>query len=247
VTLDLKGELERSDFEPLSFESRFSASAADGELEISGVIDRVDGWEKDGKLYIRVSDYKTGKKSFSLSDIYYGMNLQMLIYVYALGGAELGARATVPAGILYTPARDELYQADRNVGDEIIAAELAKAKRRRGLILGEPEVIEALERGPEKRYLPVREKDGVYTGDSLVTRGQLARLLRYVEDKLRRAARELRSGDISSSPYFKSEADNACFFCEYKSACLFGALPGDKRRAMPAITDKEFWERAERL
>jgi ATP-dependent helicase/nuclease subunit B len=246
VTLDLKGELGRSDFEPLAFESEFRAAAAGGELEISGIIDRVDGWENGGKLYIRVSDYKTGKKSFSLSDIRYGMNMQMLIYVYAIGGAELGARETIPAGILYIPARDELYQADRNVGDDVIAAELAKAKRRRGLILGEPEVIDAMERGSEKRYLPVREKDGAYAGDALVTRGQMESLLLYVENKLRRAARELRAGDISSSPYSKGDSDNACLYCEFKAACLFGAFPGDRARPMPPVAAKEFWEAAER-
>ncbi|MDR2420989.1 MAG: PD-(D/E)XK nuclease family protein [Oscillospiraceae bacterium] len=245
VTLDLKGELERSDFEPLAFESEFRAAIADGELEISGIIDRVDGWENGGKLYIRVSDYKTGRKTFSLSDVCCGINLQMLIYVYALGGARLGERETIPAGILYTPARDELYQADRNVGDGVIAAALAKAKRRRGLILGEAELIDAMERGPDKRYLPVREKDGIYTGDSLVTRGQMESLLLYVENKLRRAARELRSGDISSSPCSKGDSDNVCLYCEFKAACLFGAFPGDKARPMPPVTNKEFWARAE--
>ncbi|MDR1328514.1 MAG: PD-(D/E)XK nuclease family protein, partial [Oscillospiraceae bacterium] len=245
VTLDLKGELERSDFEPLEFESAFRASAADGELEISGIIDRVDGWTRGGKLYIRVADYKTGKKSFSLSDIYYGMNMQLPIYMYALGRS--GEFETVPAGILYIPARDELYQADKNVGDEIIAAELAKSKRRRGLLLNVPEVIDAMERGAEKRYLPVREKDGAYTGDSLVTGEQLEGLLAYVGDTLHGAARELRGGNIAADPYFKSDTDNACLYCEYKAACLFGAFPADKPRALQGISAKEFWERIGRI
>jgi ATP-dependent helicase/nuclease subunit B len=234
VTLDLKAELERSDFEPLKFELEFRAAAADGALEIMGVTDRVDGWRRGGELYIRVTDYKTGKKEFSLSDIYHGINMQLPIYVLALGETSFGG--ATPAGMLYTPARDEIFTADKNVSDEIIAAGLAKTRRRSGLIINDAELMDAMERGGEKLYLPVKEQ-------SLVTHGQLERLLGYVGDKLSGAARELRAGDISAQPYFKTDADNACIYCKYKAACLFGAFPGDKKRVLRGISGADFWEK----
>ena len=92
------------DFVPLDFELNFAdpeqiapITLSDGEvtLNMSGVADRVDGWLHDGKLYLRVVDYKTGRKAFSLSDVWYGMGLQMLLYLFALersGPARYGLR-----------------------------------------------------------------------------------------------------------------------------------------------------------
>ena len=84
-------ELRSSQFQPISFELGFGAGkdlppvelSVDGmTVSISGFVDRVDGWEHDGRLYLRVVDYKTGRKTFDLTDIWNGMGLQMLLYLF---------------------------------------------------------------------------------------------------------------------------------------------------------------------
>lgn len=109
VVADMAHELRAGDFVPLDFELNFAdpeqiapITLSDGEvtLNMSGVADRVDGWLHDGKLYLRVVDYKTGRKAFSLSDVWYGMGLQMLLYLFALersGPARYGTRSCRPA------------------------------------------------------------------------------------------------------------------------------------------------------
>ena len=86
-------ELRQSDCVPLAFELEFSShgdlpviaiSEADTELCLMGKVDRVDGWLHDGRLYLRVVDYKTGKKSFDLSEIRHGIGIQMLLYLFTL-------------------------------------------------------------------------------------------------------------------------------------------------------------------
>ena len=86
-------EFPYSDFTPLAFELGFGSREAlapvllqqqDMTLRISGKVDRVDGWEQGDKLYLRVVDYKTGKKAFDLADVRYGLNLQMLLYLFTL-------------------------------------------------------------------------------------------------------------------------------------------------------------------
>lgn len=97
----------------------------DVSVSLSGKVDRVDGYIKNGRLYLRVMDYKSGKKSFSLSDIWYGLNMQLIIYLYALqqeGLDRYRVRLTaelneiVPAGVLYVPVRDELPDAGARHG-----------------------------------------------------------------------------------------------------------------------------------
>ncbi len=158
-------ELRAGDFVPLDFELNFAdpeqiapITLSDGEvtLNMSGVADRVDGWLHDGKLYLRVVDYKTGRKAFSLSDVWYGMGLQMLLYLFALerSGPERYGHEIVPAGVLYVPARDVLIPADRRLSPEEAAKERAGAVRRSGLLLDDAAVLHAMEHSDTPQYLP---------------------------------------------------------------------------------------------
>lgn len=83
----------------------------------------MDGWLHDGKLYLRVVDYKTGKKSFDLAELRYGLGLQMLLYLFTLkeeGQMLFGGHEIVPAGVLYTPAREPMLRCARDTEPEKI-------------------------------------------------------------------------------------------------------------------------------
>lgn len=254
IVLDTAGELRRSDFRPLDFELNFSDTAdmppvtlgrGEEELTLTGVADRVDGWEHDGKLYLRVVDYKSGKKSFFLTDVWYGMGLQMLLYLFALektGQAHYG-RTVLPAGILYVPARDVLVPARERLSDEEIVKKKAAQARRSGLLLRDEAVLAAMEHGPELRYLPVRlNRAGEYAGDALATAQQLGELSRHVEGILTRMAGELRRGSIAADPWFFSEGENTCLYCDYYDACRFDEK-ADGWRYRTRLKAPEFWEK----
>ena len=178
IVLDTAQELRRSDFRPLDFELNFSnkddadlppVSVGSGEDEfvLTGTADRVDGWEHGGKLYIRIVDYKSGKKKFALSDVWQGMGLQMLLYLFTLEkhGAERYGKEIVPAGVLYVPAHDILVRADKRLSDEEIVAEKARKLHRSGLILSETEVVEAMDHGRAARQaFPVSRGDALEHG-----------------------------------------------------------------------------------
>ncbi|MFR6184375.1 MAG: PD-(D/E)XK nuclease family protein [Lawsonibacter sp.] len=63
-------------------------------ISVTGFVDRVDGWVHDGRLYLRVVDYKTGKKSFDLTEVWNGLGLQMLLYLFALEDRGAGLLRT---------------------------------------------------------------------------------------------------------------------------------------------------------
>ena len=103
-------------------------------MTLTGIADRVDGWVHEDKLYLRVVDYKTGKKEFSLSDVWHGMNLQMLLYLFTLEkwGEQRYGKQVVPAGVLYVPAFHKHIAEQNDLSDEEIAAKQRKKPWKQG-------------------------------------------------------------------------------------------------------------------
>lgn len=251
VVLDTAHELALSDFKPLDFELNFGDASqfppvqlggGEDSMVLTGIADRIDGWLHEGKLYLRVVDYKTGSKKFSLSDIWYGLGLQMLLYLFALGetGKERYGAEIIPAGVLYVPARDVPISAKRNMSDEEIIAEKLKNVRRSGLVLADDKVLSAMEHSSSPLYIPVKFKNGEYSGDSIATAEQLGILARHIDTTLRSLARELRGGSIAADPYFRSMTDNACQHCEFREACLFDETR-DCKRSLKKLKNEEIW------
>jgi ATP-dependent helicase/nuclease subunit B len=147
----------------------------------------------------------------------------------------------VPAGVLYVPARDVLVSAAAPLTAEEILAEKAKALRRSGLLLDDAEVLQAMEHGDAPRYLPVRFKDGDYSGEALATAEQLGALSRHIDETLRAMAKELRAGSVEADPWYRSQTDTACRFCDYAGACHFNEKD-DRIRYMTKLRPQQVWE-----
>ncbi len=250
-------ELRASRFQPISFELGFGAGkdlppvelSVDGmTVSISGFVDRVDGWEHDGRLYLRVVDYKTGRKTFDLTDIWNGMGLQMLLYLFTLEreGEALYNREIIPAGVLYLPARDAVVAGSRAMSEAERRRKVDAELRRRGIVLDEPEVLAAMEEPGEAgiRFLPVKvNKAGAITGEALVSAERLGKLARHTGRILEEIGRELAAGNIAADPFWRGPDHNACQWCEYAAACHFEeGRGGDRRRFLPAVRGEEFWQ-----
>ena len=260
-------ELRVSDFAPIDYELDFSRSGdlppvqcEDGDVSVSlsGKVDRVDGYIKNGRLYLRVMDYKSGKKSFSLSDIWYGLNMQLIIYLYALqqeGLDRYRARLTaelneiVPAGVLYVPVRDELPDTARDTDEDGLRILRDKALRRSGLLSDDMSLLEAMEHGLEGdgRFIPVSIKTGkgedeptLAAKSAVADLAKFGRLARYTQKKLLEMGQALRNGSIEADP--RKTDRSYCEWCDFRAACRFDETAGDRVRWLKNIKDKEFWE-----
>ncbi len=252
VVQSVAAELSVSDFAPAAFELGFGpgkelppVEVEQGvRLRLTGFVDRVDEWLHNGKRYLRVVDYKTGKKSFDFADVEDGRGLQMLLYLFALsreGERVLGPGEIVPAGVLYVPARTPLVDGERGMTDEEIQKSRDRLLRRQGLVLDDPEVLSAMEHGDKSyRFLPVSTGRG--GTDYLVTPDQMEALDGYITASLRRAAGELAQGNIDADPYWHNADKNPCHWCDYRAACHFEEGCGDLRRFRRGVSAKEFWQ-----
>lgn len=254
VVQELWEELCVGQFQPAGFEVEFGEHGqmppveipgAEVPAQIRGFVDRIDLYQKEGETYLRVVDYKTGRKEFDYCDVLHGVGLQMLIYLYALEleGAQLLGAPPSPAGILYFPARVPVLPAEGRLDPETAKRLRQKESRRQGLLLQNSEVLQAMDPSGEPRFLPCKQgKQGELTGD-LATAGQLRTLRSYVFDTLRHLVRDIAEGDVTPNPYVRGNHD-ACRYCPYASACSL-ELWGE-RRVRRAVKAKEFWAQVSR-
>lgn len=263
IVENIADEMAVSDFQPMAFELGFggkdgklpavTVTEGDTTLSVGGKVDRVDGWLKDGKIYIRVVDYKTGKKAFDLADVRYGLGIQMLLYLFTLQkeGSAFFGKPVEPAGVLYMPARDIILRADRAVPPDKLEDMLRRELRRTGMLLGEPEVLTAMEHNALESpcYLPVGvTKDGAVQGlasSVLVNAAQMGRMARYIDSLLHRVAREIGDGNIDADPCTRGPQDSACAWCTFQAACWFDESR-DKPHYLKKTTPEEFWQVVDR-
>lgn len=247
-------ELSQSEFKPVAFELELSGKhgakplelrLADGtSITVGGKIDRVDVMQRGEKKYVRVVDYKTGAKEFNLTDVLYGFNLQMLIYLEAFcqNSAEKYGQA-IPAGVLYLPSVSTALNLDRDENLDKLEKEKMKKLCMNGLILDDERVIFGMEHDAKGIYIPVVMKDGKPKScDSIADVAQMGAIIRHVDRLIISMAEQLQKGDISALP--AKGCYDACEFCEYKSVCA--RIDDENSCRIERLKRDEFFEKLER-
>jgi len=239
----LQSEFRTSNFVPTGFEVRI---ANDGEikpyeielenggiLRLNGSVDRVDTFEKDGKTYIRVIDYKTGGKQFSLSHVLNGLQMQMLLYMFAIQKNGRGKyEGVIPAGVLYYPAGVEFIKSvSSSADDEKIKKEHIKNGKMSGVILEDEEIAKAMETDLGGNFIPVKLKKEELVGD-LLTLEELGVLNTKIDEILCEMANALHNGKVEAVPVSgKGYYKDICKYCDYHTVC--GHSKDDEVRALP--------------
>lgn len=252
VLLNLAQELAQSSFEPVAFEMPVRQGGevpplvlplpSGGKVSVEGVVDRVDLMHASDGVYVRVVDYKSGAKTFSLSDALYGLNMQMLIYLFSIweqgGGRFSGA---LPAGVLYFPARDSILSQGRDATEEELEQQRRKSFRMNGLLLDQLEVIYGMEKSGAGLYIPARvRKDGTLdSNSSAASMAQMKALSGYVKGKISGMASHLQAGSIPALPAFGAGYEG-CAWCDYRSVCL--REDADPVRELLSLDAKDAWE-----
>lgn len=242
-------EFSQSDFRPAFFELRADGKNGnphpliftldDGsKVSFSGIIDRVDLYKKDGNVYVRVVDYKTGEKSFSLEDIDHGINLQMLIYLFTLCrntssefkkamGADTDGQ-TLPAGVVYLSAAIPTIEAeDYGTTEEVLCTAEDKLSRS-GLILNEEEIILAMNKQLDSRFLAdiKRDKNSALTGKALTDAEGFTEIYEKIDSTVKKIVGELRSGVADARPLAYNK-ETPCDYCKHKVLCRRDKEKGD--------------------
>lgn len=198
-------------------------------LYLEGRVDRIDYFNLPDSTYIKIIDYKSGNKYMQIDDVYYGLSLQLFIYLSALLKSDHpNFQSTLkPAGVFYFKIDDPMITTEQMDMDKI-ESELRKALKMRGITLKDVEVVRAIDREivKDSEVLPVTLKsDGDFSkNSSVLSEDEWHVILNYVEAKVAGLSEQILSGRVSIEPYKKNNNDNACTYCNYKAICQFDML-----------------------
>ena len=227
VMIHTQNSLMASDFKPMAHEIAIkdekSVTLPFGKgniLRFSGQIDRADECIIDDKKYMRIVDYKSSKKEINSEKLASGLNMQMLLYLFAAADTGGIYDGYTPAGVLYTPIRiKELDLADSK-DKSFNQSEVNSKLKTTGIILGDKKIINAMEKGGGGNYIPAKlcKNGSIDKKSSCISSEGMQKLKEYTYGKLVEMAESLLSGDVSADP-LKEKKDFPCDFCGYMDIC----------------------------
>lgn len=211
------------------------------QVALRGVIDRIDRFEGDRGLYLRVIDYKSSRHALEPTRMWYGLQLQLLLYLKA---ASQGIPGATPAGAFYFTVRDPQVDSPDDVkeaAEEAIAREL----RLKGVVLADSEVVNAMDHDkPDFSLEKVFNQNGAASARaSAVNLEEMHALLDHAQATAARLTEEIRAGRMDVSPAVCGN-DDACAYCGYAAVCRRDPhLPGGEKRTLPDMDKQEFLAR----
>ena len=234
----LKDEFSVGSFEPCGFEvsiggediAPYEVVLSEGKASIRGYIDRVDMMEKDGIKYIRIVDYKTGTKEFKLSEIFDGLNIQMILYLMALekNGKDVYGNF-IPSGVLYLPSKIGIsnYLKERKPDTEEVEHQKKISGQLSGMILESLVVLNGMGALENPDYFPAgydcnKEK---FTGNTY-TQKHFKLISEIIDEKIKKMGDSLHKGEVYAVPRGSKGEGIMCKYCSYKAIC--GCEYGDE-------------------
>lgn len=228
LLLLFRKEFQLSQFSPVAFEQRIGGGEGAvpsveiplerGTLSLIGVVDRVDVYEKDEVKYLRVVDYKSGRKDFSLKKVQNGIDVQMLMYLYALQQNLYPGQNVVPAGVQYVGANPKVADVSRALSAEDAAVAWERNTPRSGLYLKDEDVLQAMDPTEEQIYIRISKKTR-NRSEFLVSAERFGELFGQISDLLKKMGDELHRGKIDKNPIRMGAAYCSCDRCDLRDYC----------------------------
>lgn len=243
-------------FEPSAFEVAFSGVSEldairfelsdDEKMRLKGRIDRIDTYETEDKVYVRVIDYKSGNTTFSLLNLYHGLQLQLVVYMNAaleVVEKKHKDKQVEPAGIFYYQVKHPMIDADGIESAEVLRDAIFEELKLNGLVNKDKSVYRAMDTDftGTSKVIPVGEKaDGSLKATSKVASGEEFKAISaFVNDKIAETGEKIFAGDVSVTPYQMKE-QTGCDYCPYHAVCGFDTkLSGYHFRKLTAFDDNK--------
>jgi ATP-dependent helicase/nuclease subunit B len=227
-------------------------------ITLTGKIDRIDIMEQlaENRLNIRIVDYKTGNKTFSVNAICDKVDMQLVMYAIAAENLAKSGLLTENntlqpkiSAILYSKAAEadnvnvDLFQEDME--DSVPK----KTQKMDGLFILDEDKTNAEDLSPDTLYAMDTSLKGSSKSDFLnitlskstplsqnsktASRREFEIMSKYIKKAAVDTDKAIKSGNISIKPYFSSSI-KPCDYCPFGEICMFDAkLDGYRMETKP--------------
>lgn len=254
-------QMRRGEFEV--FKNEFEFGSVDGgepikldlhtgeKIYLTGRIDRIDTLNMDGNTYLRIIDYKSGNKKFDLTELYYGIQIQLLVYLDALlrNSEYILNSGAVPGAILYFKIDDPIIKGNKELSNEEVQEQILEKLKMNGLLLKDAKLVKSMDNTMQTYSLIIPasfKKDGDFSSRSSVATEEQFNILReYVNMKMIELCSDMLSGQIKIEP-IKNNKKAYCDYCDYSAICQFDtSIKDNKYKLVLNKSDDEMWEKIE--
>lgn len=249
-------QLQKGSFLPERFEVAFSmpedldavniALTEQEKMKLRGRIDRIDTCDDDDTLYVKIIDYKSGNRRFDLAALYYGLQLQLVVYMNAAVEIEQKAhpdKNVVPAAMLYYHIADPMIEDGQKLTPEQLNQKLLQELKMTGVVNGTDRTVRLLdgEFQDKSDIIPVeRKKDGAFSArSSIISEADMQTVSDYVTYKIKELGSGILQGNIAVSPC-EQNGNSACTYCAYRSVCGYDTeIAGYEMRRLGKLSKEE--------
>ena len=253
-------QLQKGKFLPANYEISFSVLedldavsiqlSEEEKMRLGGRIDRMDTYEDEQNVYVKVVDYKSGNQKFNLAALYYGLQLQLVVYLNAameLEKKKHPKKKVVPGAFVYYHIADPMVDGEEGMTEEEVEQQIRKQLRVSGIVNSDPVVLESLDKTHEEKsdVIPIEyKKDGTLSSrSSVMTEEEIELIQKFAGKKAAELGRSIAGGNVAVTPCNFKEEDS-CTFCQFKSVCAFDArIPGYEKRKLEDIEEEELWKK----
>ncbi|NGP44510.1 helicase-exonuclease AddAB subunit AddB [Bacillaceae bacterium SIJ1] len=196
-------------------------------MQLVGRIDQVDIARTDQGPLLRVIDYKSSARGLSLAEVYYGLSLQMLVYLDVIVSEAvqwLDEKSALPAGMLYFHIHNPLVSGSYNDSRETIEEKVLEQFRMKGYMLADDTVAsmmdQSVQQSEKSKIAPFkRKKDGGFDAySSVISTENMTTLRKYARFLMKRIGLQITEGQTTISPYvYKNQTP--CTYCAFKKVC----------------------------
>lgn len=238
ATTVLNEQAKSSAFRPVGLEVDFGLKGdipplkiplqSNSELLLQGRIDRIDVAEQDNRTFLRIIDYKSSSHDLALTEVYYGLALQMLTYldIVVMNAQKMLGKEAEPAGVLYFHMHNQFVESDKELTEDQLVKEIQKSSKMKGLILSDPVAVSlmdtTLEKGKSSTIIPaeIKQNGELSARSRTATRSDFNKMRQFVRNKYQEAGNKILDGSVSINPY-KLKERTPCQFCGFRSFCSF--------------------------
>lgn len=184
-----------------------------------GIIDKIMYKEKNNNTYISLIDYKTGNPSLDMSNLQYGIDMQLPIYVYLVKKSNMFLNPQIIGFYFQKILHEKLSYDSKKTYEE---AKLDNLKLM-GYSINDPYLVSMFDASYENSQMIKGMKitsKGFANYSKVLSESAIDNLVDIVDLKIKEAFKNIRDGNFNINPKVIKGENLGCSFCFYKDLCF---------------------------